>query len=30
MSDHIAKPFDPENLLELLQRWTNRPMVEAE
>jgi signal transduction histidine kinase/CheY-like chemotaxis protein len=30
MSDHIAKPFDPENLLILLQRWTNRPTVTAE
>ena len=30
MSDHIAKPFDPENLLLLLQRWTNRPTVSAE
>jgi CheY-like chemotaxis protein len=30
MSDHIAKPFDPENLLLLLQRWTNRPAVTAE
>jgi two-component system sensor histidine kinase/response regulator len=30
MSDHIAKPFDPENLLAMLQRWTNRPTVEME
>ena len=30
MSDHIAKPFDPENLLVMLQRWTNRSAVEAE
>jgi signal transduction histidine kinase/DNA-binding response OmpR family regulator len=30
MSDHIAKPFDPENLLLMLQRWTNRPTVTAE
>jgi len=30
MSDHIAKPFDPENLLIMLQRWTNRPPVTAE
>lgn len=30
MSDHIAKPFDPENLLLLLQRWTNRPTVALE
>ena len=30
MNDHIAKPFDPENLLLLLQRWTNRPPVTAE
>ncbi len=30
MSDHIAKPFDPEALLMMLQRWTNRPTVTAE
>jgi two-component system sensor histidine kinase/response regulator len=30
MNDHIAKPFDPENLLVMLQRWTNRPTVSAD
>ena len=30
MNDHIAKPFDPENLLLMLQRWTNRPTVAME